>query len=355
MIPESKGLIYSYKDFDQSDFELTTSDIDFDQDEIFNVDYIDFTDLTAGEQQGFVFDNYNKYKKDIKTDYRFRNKYFFKDFVVRYPSNNEDSTIINRYTLSGWNAASKRKGIDDRTLTLDLFSYVEEVDTLYRDYRFLVKTEHIYQLLQDINRYMTFVEGELIGKEDLGNQYAIDEEINLYLLPIYIYSKKLDKYTRISDYIYGKRTYATLSDILVDLYESLKLFASVNFYMLDMYNSNDRVTVYNTNTRRFSNLTFKAYSAVATNNKKVYAYIDKKMPNNYSPSLEININSDRSNILAGTDIPRKLCDYRYTVRGHKSHRWVGKKGNQHLEEIWIDPYEKNKDKAWKIIKETKMR
>ena len=37
------------------------------------------------------------------------------------------------------------------------------------------------------------------------------------------------------------------------------------------------------------------------------------------------------------------------VRGHDSHRWVGTGDNKHLKRVWIDPYEKNKDKPKQLI------
>ena len=163
------------------------------------------------------------------------------------------------------------------------------------------------------------------------------------------------KYERISDFAYGEIDCENLMYLLDDIRDALKVFASTNFYMLDMYNSNDKVSVYNKRTRRFSNMTFKAYSSIATNDKKLYCYLEQKNPNKYTPSIEIEIDTDRSNILAGTDIPRRLCDYRFSVRGHWSHRWIGKRGNQRLVPVWIDPYEKNKDKPFKIIKETRLK
>ena len=353
MIPQSKGLIYSYKDFNQKDLEVDMNIVRSTYDDICQLDTINYGDLTTGEQMHFNGNNYIKYKNDVKSEGKYRNKYFFKEFAIRYKDDDDlDIEKINRYSLSSWNAKSKHKGIDDRTLSIDLLKYNTVKNKMSRYDLYIVKTEHIYQLIKDLEDYLGYIAFDLIRDNNLRNCKVSRNNINLFVLPIYIYDQ--NKFRRISDIFYNEYTYDDLHDAVGDLYLALKYFVSANYYMLEMYNNNDRVTVYNCKTRRFSNMTFKAYTSVATNNKKVYSYTDRNMPDKYSPSVEISINTDRYNIFAGTDIPRKLCDYRFTVRGHKSHRWVGKRGHQHLEEIWIDPYEKNKDKPFRIIKETKL-
>lgn len=354
MIPESKGLIYSYKDFKSKDFDLLDSDINFNVSEVEEVDCINLDDFTTAEHNHFVSKYWVRYERDIIRDNIYTDKYFFKDFTIKYPSDDDiDIEFVNRYTISGWDAQDERKGIDSRTLTIDLFSYDNNTDIMYRDDRFLLKTKHLYQLILDLRNYRRYLDQEILIKRKLDKVLVSDNDVNLYVLPIYILVQ--NRYVRISDVFYHRETYEELSRLLDNLYNSIKLFLSTNYYMLDMYNSNGKVSVYNTKTRKMSNITFKAYSVTANSNKKVYSHVDTKSVDEYTPTIEIQIDSDRSNILCGTTIPRRLCDYRFTVRGHWAHRWVGKKGNQRLQKIWINSYEKNKDKPFKIIKETKLK
>lgn len=348
MLPRSKGLIYSYRDFTEQDLNLTESDLRFSLKSIESLDNINLEDLTVEEQSLFMQKNFHAYKNDMNTKMNYRNKFFFKEFCIRYPSDHENIDKINRYSVSAWNDYSKRKHIDDRNLTVELFDAYLNSGRARRTLRFIVKTEHVYQLIKDLYNTLRII-------DDFNDVVVTDNDVNLYVLPIYVYHTYTNEYIRISELVYNDYTMDTLYNILEKIRNSLKEFAAINYYMLDMYNSNNKVDVYNTKTRKFSNVTFKAYASTADNDKKVYSYIHEYKPNEYNPSIKINIDTDRPNVLAGSDIPRKLCDYRYTVRGHKSHRWIGKRGNQQLKEVWIDSYEKNKDKPFKIIKETKLK
>jgi hypothetical protein len=350
MIPSSKGLIYSYRDFSAKDLEVFDDPLDFETDDIFKKDTVNFLDLEVSEFIDFIRKKFVQYSKDVNTDYIYHNKYFFKEFCVRFFEDSlRNKQSIYHYSLSGWDIMSKNKGIDDRTLTIAMYDFA---DSARLTYKFIVKTEHIYQLIKDLKDTSDYVYYELVLKEDKLT-LANDQLVNLYVLPIYLMNN--GEYERISDFAYGEIDCENLMYFLDDIRDALKVFAATNYYMLDMYNSNDKVAVYNKRTRRFSNMTFKAYSSTATNDKKLYCYLKEKNPNRYTPSVEIEIDTDRSNILAGTDIPRKLCEHRFSVRGHWSHRWIGKRGNQRLVPVWIDPYEKNKDKPFKIIKETRLK
>lgn len=355
MIPVAKGHIYSYRDFTPEDLKVQPEETE----EIFiedlrKLDSINYMDLTSAEYWEFIAHQWKLFKKDLKHEYRYRNKYFLKEFCISVPDPDCDvNEFINKYTLSDWNQTTKDKHIDDRTLKIELFSYVDRVDSLFAGDVYLVKVEHIYQLILDLSRRIECADQAI--RNGWGDRLVSNQEFNLYVFPVYILNFKAERYFRISEICYGKCTINEFYDLIFALHEALKAFVATNFYMLDLYESNNKVSVYNENKRMFNNVTFKAYATTATSNKKVYSYIEKNMPDKYSPSIEINIDPDRENVLAGNVIPRKLCDYRFTVRGHYTHVWKGKRGNQRREKVWVDAYEKNKEKPFKIIKETKLK
>lgn len=354
MIPKAKGHIYSYKDFTDEDLEVNPEETE----EIFiedlrKIDSISYMDLTYAELYEFVCKQWKLYKKDLKTEFRYRNKYFLQKFCVNFADPDDDVVeCINKYTLSDWKPKAKNNEIDDRTLKIELFRYIDRIDSLYADKTYLVKSEHIYQLVLDLSRQIEEVDNLIDSGH--ANDLVNFDELNLYVLPIYILDAKTDEYLRISNFCYENYTFDEYYYVISDLYDALKIYVATNFHMLDLYNSNQKVTVYNSRKQTFSKVTFKAYASTATENKKVYSYVEQNMPDTYSPSIEISIDPEAKNVLAGNMIPRKLCDYRFSVRGHYTHVWKGKKGNQHREKIWVEPYEKNKDKPWKIIKETKL-
>ena len=102
--------------------------------------------------------------------------------------------------------------------------------------------------------------------------------------------------------------------------------------------------VYDCNTKR--NSTVKTIYNKANSHKEIKFKIFDE--NNYNPVIRIgagnNTYSKNSNKV------RNICQYRIQVTGHISHRWVGTGKDKHLEEVFIQPYFRNKDKPFRSVK-----
>jgi hypothetical protein len=61
--------------------------------------------------------------------------------------------------------------------------------------------------------------------------------------------------------------------------------------------------------------------------------------------------SNPDNMFAIRDFSKRVYEYKMQVRGHEQHYWVGSGPNKRRILRWVNPYYKNKDKPFKVIRE----
>lgn len=327
---------YSYKAFKSSELNF---DGQISHSEIKRLDYIDLRQMKDEEKNNMVTEFFMKYQEDLESEGTDSMHYFFKDWCIRENCDNPYGYQLRywRYRISDWNQEDKDNEIDSRTLTVDQYTYSRKSKKYVFDISLRFKLEHLYKIINDIN-----------------NMYfdsATIDDINLYVLPIYEYNKYSigDRYKRISDIAKEQRW--TSKDLLEEFNSiqcSLIRFLAMNYRLVYTVNKRLNVNVYE------YSLDPRDESVIMKKDIDIISYLrkarsDKRIKIDIS-NLEVNIDTRTPNVYVGTK-PRKLCDYKYQVSGHWSHYWVGKKGNQTRIKKWIEPYFKNPDKEFRVIKE----
>ena len=87
-------------------------------------------------------------------------------------------------------------------------------------------------------------------------------------------------------------------------------------------------------------------AAKARSNQKLVVSLD------FANKIDLTLHPRRKNMyIDASRQPARFCDYKFQVIGHYQHYWVGHGKNKTRVLKYIDPYYKNKDKEFKIIKE----
>lgn len=383
MFPNTNGLIYSYRDFKPSEIHYKGF---IPYDAMRRLDYIDVSKLEDNEVINFIDKYYRKFEEDIMEFNTRFGKYFFKEFCIKdYDHNGDD--VYYRYKISDWDEEDRSRGIDSRILNADVYKYNPDSGVYTNETSYVFKTTHVYQIIRDVERKADFLRSRLNTGQSKGIDAVTTSILNLYVLPVYMrfgthhqiinedgtidktvvesggVSNK--KYHRISDigYAYYSRSYLDNWDFdttiryLDEIKDILKAFAATNFYLLDMAENGNDITIYNYDTNRTSRKSFKSYVSKAKGDigKEIKlsiteSFVDKSKQRLYHINVYMNTEHDNTYV---EPIPRKLCDYRFSVRGHYATYWCGSGPDKHKVLRWIDGYEKNKNKPYRIIKEFK--
>lgn len=355
IIPE-----FSYKVFNNEDLLYEPEE---QKGDILRYDNINLTRLSYEEKNKLLIDLRDQYAKVAEQGFEYKdhilNRYFFKEFVIKekvdkgitdpysnkkshlhYPGYEEfmedyqDQTRFFKYSLSNWKESSKIKHIDDRILTVDVYTEYKfnfnfaASSHFERDFSFKIKVAHKDDIASIADQIMERTDNP-----------------NLYVLPIYLTNGN-DKYVRISDYKNDyKRNYYNIYDIIDFIYHSLIRFMLFNLYLLNKVEENEEFSFKNDNDIVSADLVSYIKKNPKTD-KKIIIRDDKGIMIKIDPK-EKNI-YDHSNTLV-----RTLCDYKYQVHGHYRHQWYGSRKNntRHTELIWIESYEKNPSNRYRIIKE----
>lgn len=329
MIPKNSRIPYSYTSFTDEDKEFNGF-INKDK-----IDTIDFIELYDTESIEFIKNEFNKFKRKFEYDRNPERCYFFKEFccITGYKPK-----IYNRFLLSDWKNSDMEDGIDSRVLTCE--TYFKNDNKYNVCLSFKIKVEHAYQIIIDLEKYIN-------NLYRYNHEKITVEQYNLYVLPIYVYNANKG-YIRISDIGYNifKSDAATILKLLENIRNSLILFTACNHYMVESAIAKGEITkrVYDCNTKR--NSTVKTIYNKANSHKEIKFKIFDE--NNYNPVIRIGVGNNTYS--KNSNRVRNICQYRIQVTGHVSHRWVGTGKDKHLEEVFIQPYFRNKDKPFRSVK-----
>ena len=269
--------------------------------------------------------------RDYKDSICYRS--YFKDFVIREAvdkENKDDHTDVRFYAfkIRGRVIVSGDQFCKDNRV-MEITLYTLHNDAYMRDAKFLFKLSHKDQLFIDIDN--------LLDKKH--------EDRNYHILPLYLNTYRVaeGKYERAS-IVANYHNPDHFDHYLNMVIQSIARFNAINYHLLSLVEDNKPVEVYSDGDYRpFENLV-QYIKEEATEDKRVKV----KLAENCIASIKPDNRNiyDHSNIII-----RKLCDYRYQVRGHYQGYWYGTKGNQVKKYVWKEAYFKNKDKPFRIIKE----
>lgn len=330
-------MVYSYKAFDKFyDLPFNKETDLLSHKEIKRLDYVDLRDLTPEQKYDIINPYLVAYQQDVE-DFGDEYKHiFFKDWCVRETCDGGEEREIRyvRFLVKDyWNEKDKEAGIDSRILSLDNYSYKPASNTFKFDTSFIVKIDHIPRLINDLKYVL--------------DNYESIEDINLYVIPVYEYNNvssdkyRSYKYERISDlHDIQKWTRKRTETELQYLLNALVRFAALNFKLVDYALGNKEVIITESGSGKETKSNINKYFRKAKSDKKVIMKL---------PGIKVLLDPSKSNVFVGTTA-RSICDYKFQVAGHYQHYWVGKKGNQTKIMKWVNPYFKNPDKEFKVIK-----
>lgn len=347
MIPQvNDSILYSYKSFIKEDLEFEGFKT---IDELNKLDYISLEKYPKSSQgyDSFLTNYFQKYKTDTLGDRIFYKIFLLKEFLLKIRNDNIDGYY--RFEVSDWNKEDNDNNKDTRHLTCDFYMIMNNQE---HKLSFRVKVDHIYQLICDLRGYINTLTREL--KEDVSFKDKLFG-MNTYVLPLYLYIENINlnnKYKRISDIAPCINNYQ-IRNMLALIEEALRLFCSLNYSLVSTASSDEPTNIYCPDTNKMQHRTFKSFVKKATEDKTIVVDIAKiPFVEEKNNTLHAIISTQKNNIIVN-QFPRKLCDYKYQVRGHWHKYWVGTGDDKHLEKRWIQPYYKNKDKDHKIVKEIK--
>ncbi|MBR6289397.1 MAG: hypothetical protein IKR19_08680 [Acholeplasmatales bacterium] len=335
--------IYSYISFNRKHGDLDYKEPES-RGDIIRYDYFNLTKLDIDTKRK-LFENMQKEFDEAKAqgfeykDYII-NRYFFKQFVIREKTDAENQTRFYKYSLSDWDERNKSIGLDDRILTVDIYTEFED-GFFQRDMSLKLRVGHRHEILDYINTVLDKCE---YNTENIRRQ-------DLYIAPLYYTVDTTDEgsYYRISDM---NNKGGSWSDNLIIknlqyIPQSLMRFSLFNFYMLNKVEDNSTMEFIDSNTGNTTSDNIVEYiKKNPTKDKKVMIYDNTGM--------RIKINPERKNIYSHDNLSiRTLCDYKFQVRAHYQHYWVGSScdGTLHREYRWKESYYKNPDNKFRIIKE----
>ena len=327
---------------------------------VFSQDEIDQINI-LNEDKVLALDNIDIRKADVDIKKNLYNYYIghWKDHLDKegepYPILFKDIAVIDKglsnfgefdsyWTYHVYDRTSETE--DERVLECSLYtdtgtkwSNGEFIRTLSRTITFKIKVQHIPQFFFNISK-------------DYIN-YKINKKINKFVVPVYlcpyVSDKKYIHFARFSEY-YDKSDYDEIASALKYMMESIKLFIFMNTFVWCHLNSaaDYRTMIYDGQDRLLNvqPLNIHKLAAKARSNKKLVVSLD------FANKIDLTLHPRRKNMyIDASRQPARFCDYKFQVIGHYQHYWVGHGKNKTRVLKYIDPYYKNKDKEFKIIKE----
>ena len=344
---------YSYRAFSKEDLK----DINiWSSKELDKFDYIKipcFSNVTKRSQ----FAYYRDMAKDVlNTSGKFVPAVFkniaVKDDIkfISQPINDQRpyTPITFTYCLSDRN--DNKNGDDERVLECGLYTYEDE-DPCHFMMTFKIKLEHVLTALDNFKNNIKYIKehfADMIDSPEDNNKL-----INTYVIPIYIFTKRrrddIPHYKRFSDHVKNDNVFY-VQTLLEFIIYSLERYVYIN--TLSWYTLNRR-TSYQISTDTKAIFSSKKpvnrtnLARTARENKYIVVELDK------AHNIPLVINTTRKNMYYGTSTkPCSLPAYKFQVIGHYQHYWVGK-GRRTKIERWIEPYYKNADKEFNVVKEYK--
>ena len=285
------NLLYSYRSFNSDDLRYKAP---FNLYQINRFDKVELDKINNDQKISLM----TKGMEDNKE----REPFVFKDLVISELCDNT-SNQIRLWVYSQDSLGNMR---------IEVYTKIADRDKLVVDYRFLVKSEHIYQLFANLNRV-----------QDLS-------VYDSHIVPMYLIDGF--KYVRYSDYIFENHITPKFRDLILQfLLSALGRIIAFN----SLCCVKDDETIEKT---KCDNVIVNVNYFIADSDK--YQYI--KLGNKKS------VGTKSKNGLRQVD--RNICKRKYQVRGHWHKYWVGKRGEQHLEVKWIEPYYRNKDEQYSLIR-----
>ena len=341
---------YSYKSFEEKDLRFIHSDT---LENLNRYDYINLTRLNLKNKQKMLQDLLHDYLEAAGREYDYKDyiisRYFYKQFVIRENTDEGNQVRYYKYTLSDWDESAKDVGLDNRILTIEIYTKDTSTNKCVRDVTYKLMVGHKLNILDQINKVIDALDaGEVITSK----------KINLYVIPLFFSIYPLNSLDNIGSIPFNSFTYERISQIkhypdslmkqiLLFLPQSLYRFCIFNYYMLNRVEDNVEMIFLNSN-NNFELDTLVSYIKRHPKEDKHVVIRDFKY------NLSIKMDPSRSNIYSHDNvIIRTLCDYRHQVHAHYQHYWKGSKkdGTRHRELIWKESYERNKDKPYRVIKE----
>lgn len=342
---------YSYKSFKNEDLIPDENEI-LDLNNLDRIDYFNFWNISEETYQK-IDTLYSKYAKDFeKYDWDEKDFIFFrcifKEFVVRFKVIDKNMSDIDNYIAPGGYIRFKiidnfpGSNINEKILSIQY--YLITSGKSFNMYSVRIKLTHKDLILNNVENTIKHYELKL---NDNHYDDAINKikNLNLHVLPIYVYNKKSKKYESIST-LKDRKDYDSIYNIFSGIAGNLRTFNALNYYMLCKLENNDNMD--------FLKSDNSIVSSSLVEYMKYEAHEDKKIRIRIDNDVNLNLYTKNDNIYSHDNkVVRKLCDYRFMVSAHWHHYWVGSKkdGTAHRIRKWVESYEKNKDKQYKIIRE----
>ena len=312
------------------------------------IDFIDLTVYLTKDKYNMLKTWIDNYMVDYQDNLPISDVYFFEDFVIReYIDDNSGDIRYWYYHIE-----------DDKYLILESYTWVEKAGMLLFDAGIRVLLSNytfvwiILTHLQDENHdnRKTFNRESFYLLSRLGVFFKYNDIYNIY---------SYQDSNNDEDFYdgYDVRVFYPASEFgnlynkdkihLVDIFAAgIGRFAAVNNYLLRSVEDNIEIRYrYTDDNQDYIHSTvvnsFIDEVVGPTEDKPVIMDIGK---------IRANI-SNPDNIFTIRNFSKRVYEYKMQVRGHKQHYWVGSGVNRHREVRWKNPYYKNKDKPFKIIRE----
>lgn len=370
--------MYSYTMFGND----TQIHIPFSLKNLKRIDYVDFRKMARADRQEFYSRNLDEYFKRLEDGEYINPMYSLKKFSIKEVVDDDyvrpDIYAVREFVfyLHDWISYKDQHKYDNRKLYIDIYDTIRYKDTgvVHKNLVLSATTfaAHKEDNFRNLERYLN------VDISDL-SKYKM-YEIPIYLIPgipnidRYEYESEYRryndliedptfKYQRFSDVwkinapIQEKRA---MIEVLVDAF---RRFISLNFYLLKVLVENEVVIIKDTN-RDNEEIRMESDMDRIIRNcenrncyKESHEIKDKHVVIELSElTMRMNINYINKNLVDDKKTRKQIRKqrYKYQVKGHFHHYWVGHGLDKHLEAKWIDPYFRNKDMPAKIIKEGKI-
>lgn len=326
---------YTYKSFTPNELVYTEDET---LKELRRYDYINLTNMAKKERNDFLKSTYNNYLEDLKKGFEYKdyicNRYYLKEFVLRdtgYFSDDETEDIrFFKYKIYGnIKVFGGDTYKDERCLRIDIYTLHDNI--LEKDSKCIIKIGHKNELIDQLSNYI---------------QIPVKDR-NYYVIPMYINTVKTgNKFVRVSDEsrYWSDEDFETVIGIID---QALIRFASLNHYMITMYEDNIPVDGL-TNSGNYEH-----YDSIIEYVKSK-AVADKHVKVKIADNAVLSIKKDNNNVYDHDNIiTKRLCDYKFLVNAHYQGYWYGKRGSTERVKkyVWKESYYKNKNKPFRIIKE----
>ncbi len=301
-----KVLQYSYRDFSISDLVFKPA---YTLKQIESFDKVELDRITDDQKVEIMTSGLEKSESDAE--------FVFKDLTITEICTDEYKKYKYYNQLRYWVYSQDNHG------NMRIEAYTKDIMTskFVNDYRFLVKSQHIYKLFNNLSKI----------PED-NNEYLVLTSYR-YLIPVYVAYNR--GYIRFSNYLGHKPDECSV--IIQFLVSALARIISFNSLCCTV---DDEVLEKET----FSNVKLNVNYYAATSDKDQYVLITDKKTEPTTHKRETSSEEETK------VIDRNICKRKFQVRGHWHKYWIGKRGNQHIEIKWVAPYYKNANENYSIIK-----